>query len=73
MALASDNVGPSPSAPTKDMNMTQDTRCCGSDHCMIDETGTCWCGQKWDGENMCMPVSLPTAGADQQLAVTDPE
>jgi hypothetical protein len=33
-----------------------DSRCCGSDACVIDSDGKCWCGQKWDGEKMCYPV-----------------
>jgi len=33
-----------------------DTRCCGSDACIIDPTGKCWCGQIWDGEKMVFPT-----------------
>lgn len=32
-----------------------DPRCCGSGTCIINDEGECWCGQKWDGEKMCMP------------------
>jgi hypothetical protein len=35
--------------------MTDDPRCCGSGHCIIDAQGRCWCGQQWDGEKMCHP------------------
>jgi sugar lactone lactonase YvrE len=35
--------------------MSDDPRCCGSGHCMIDEAGRCWCGQQWDGVQMCSP------------------
>lgn len=33
--------------------MNEDPRCCGSDMCIIDDEGLCWCGQRWDGEKMC--------------------
>lgn len=35
--------------------MSEDKRCCGSGACIIDASGSCWCGQKWDGEKMCFP------------------
>lgn len=35
--------------------MTDDPRCCGSGHCIIDAQGRCWCGQQWDGQKMCHP------------------
>ncbi len=49
--------------------MTEDTRCCGTGTCLIDSQGRCWCGQQWDGEQMCRP-----AQDSQQLApaATDP-
>ena len=34
---------------------TLEDRCCGSDVCIIDDLGRCWCGQIWDGEKMVMP------------------
>lgn len=37
--------------------MTDDTRCCGTGTCLIDAQGRCWCGQQWDGEQMCRPTS----------------
>ena len=36
--------------------MSEDTRCCGSGTCIIDTEGRCWCGQQWDGEQMCRPT-----------------
>lgn len=33
--------------------MTEDLRCCGSGTCIIDDDGRCWCGQQWDGQQMC--------------------
>jgi hypothetical protein len=35
--------------------MNEDPRCCGTGTCIINEDGFCWCGQRWDGEKMCMP------------------
>ena len=35
--------------------MSEDPRCCGSGHCIIDDQGRCWCGQQWDGTRMCHP------------------
>lgn len=37
--------------------MSDDTRCCGTGTCLIDAQGRCWCGQQWDGEQMCRPTS----------------
>jgi hypothetical protein len=40
--------------------MDKDDRCCGSGTCIINNEGECWCGQRWDGEKMCLaPLSLP--------------
>ena len=36
--------------------MDSDPRCCGTDTCIINAEGVCWCGQVWDGEKMCMPM-----------------
>lgn len=36
-----------------------DPRCCGSGSCIINDNGECWCGQRWDGEKMCMPELEP--------------
>lgn len=46
--------------------MTDDPRCCGSGHCIIDVQGRCWCGQQWDGQKMCHP---PLAGGGELPAV----
>ncbi len=35
--------------------MNEDPRCCGSGTCIIDNEGRCWCGQQWDGHQMCHP------------------
>ena len=37
--------------------MTTDTRCCGSGTCLINAEGLCWCGQRWDGNDMLPPES----------------
>ncbi|WP_291009749.1 hypothetical protein [Hydrogenophaga sp.] len=43
----------------------EDSRCCGTGTCIINEDGQCWCGQRWDGARMCFPESLDTqVGAD---------
>ena len=39
--------------------MQDDKRCCGSGTCIIDAQGLCWCGQRWNGENMCRPDGMP--------------
>ena len=43
--------------------MNEDTRCCGTGTCLIDAQGRCWCGQLWDGEQMCRPA-LKNKGPD---------
>ena len=45
--------------------MSYDPRCCGSNACIINAAGRCWCGQIWDGEKMCYPKP------DQQLVKQD--
>ncbi len=35
--------------------MTEDERCCGTGTCLINAEGYCWCGQRWDGDQMCPP------------------
>jgi len=47
--------------------MQEDQRCCGSDKCLINSEGYCWCGQKWDGDKLCEPDSL----ADNQALSAD--
>lgn len=39
--------------------MTTDTRCCGTGTCLINTEGLCWCGQRWNGDQMCGPGSEP--------------
>lgn len=43
--------------------MNDDPRCCGTGTCLINSEGTCWCGQRWDGEKMCFadPKTQPVA------------
>jgi hypothetical protein len=36
--------------------MNEDPRCCGSGTCIIDPKGRCWCGQQWNGVEMCAPA-----------------
>lgn len=46
--------------------MTEDPRCCGTGTCIINEDGLCWCGQKWNGEEMCFPnADTPNNESDQ--------
>jgi len=45
----------------------QDSRCCGTGTCLIDSHGRCWCGQQWDGEQMCRPSLTPTTVENQAL------
>jgi hypothetical protein len=33
--------------------MQNDERCCGSGTCIIDANGLCWCGQRWQGDQLC--------------------
>jgi len=58
--------------------MNEDTRCCGSGTCIIDEDGRCWCGQQWDGEKMChVPLAKkedkpsPAASSRKRVAAKD--
>lgn len=37
----------------------QDSRCCGTGVCIINEQGQCWCGQLWDGQKMVAPTLPP--------------
>ena len=36
-------------------NPDDDERCCGTGTCLIDAQGRCWCGQQWNGSEMCRP------------------
>ena len=42
--------------------MSDDPRCCGSGTCIIAPEGRCWCGQVWNGHEMCTPPLKPLAG-----------
>lgn len=37
------------------VSVAEDPRCCGSGACIINDQGQCWCGQSWNGEQMCFP------------------
>lgn len=45
-----------------------DTRCCGTGTCIINDEGFCWCGQQWNGERMCFPDPVSTAPAAEAPA-----
>ncbi len=49
--------------------MSEDTRCCGTGTCLINAEGFCWCGQRWNGDEMQRPAcdeseSSQTGSAD---------
>ncbi|MEY4729540.1 MAG: hypothetical protein RL020_698 [Pseudomonadota bacterium] len=50
-----------------------DPRCCGSDACLINAAGECWCGQKWDGDKMCTKLGENVASkeTDEQTHKTE--
>ena len=55
--------------------MQEDPRCCGTGTCIIDPTGLCWCGQKWDGEKMArakLQDPSPSAQAKPLFAAPQP-
>lgn len=39
-----------------------DARCCGTGSCVINDTGECWCGQVWNGQEMAPPYFVNEAG-----------
>jgi hypothetical protein len=51
--------------------MNQDPRCCGSGTCIIDADGRCWCGQQWNGQEMCAPGRAEVASAQPQIEAAD--
>ena len=54
--------------------MQDDDRCCGSGTCIIDSQGRCWCGQQWDGLQMCHPAhSAPMGAAGERRDAAPPE
>lgn len=51
----------------------EDTRGCGSGACIIDAQGHCWCGQKWEGERICVRVpDEPVAREATQSSQAEP-
>jgi hypothetical protein len=46
----------------------EDPRCCGGGACIIDLEGRCWCGQVWNGQEMCFPPLASTADKPEQKA-----
>jgi hypothetical protein len=40
---------------------------------MINASGQCWCGQRWDGETMCAPAPLKSMSDDPDDADDDAE
>ena len=42
-------------------NSDEDERCCGTGTCLIDVQGRCWCGQQWNGSEMCRPETSAPA------------
>jgi len=63
----------------RDIAMQDDERCRGAGTCIIEAHGRYWCGQQWDGEEMCRPTidALPHASFEPDLAMpagcSDPE
>ena len=49
--------------------MTEDPRCCGTGTCIINEEGLCWCGQKWNGVEMCFSNADASNNESDQVAV----
>ncbi len=53
--------------------MSDDPRCCGSGTCIIDTDGHCWCGQRWNGDQLMGPGSVCAAPANVNSGDTLPE
>jgi len=49
--------------------MQDDERCCGTGTCLINAEGVCWCGQQWNGQEMCRPQA---ADQERQKAPAPP-
>ncbi|MBC7548482.1 MAG: hypothetical protein H7224_07545 [Polaromonas sp.] len=47
--------------------MDDDIRCCGTGTCLINAEGLCWCGQHWDGTQMCF---APKPSATESTALS---
>ena len=52
--------------------MQDDERCCGTGTCLIDAEGRCWCGQQWNGTQLCRPThdTAPVNNTGQPTAST---
>jgi len=53
--------------------MADDPRCCGSGTCIIDTNGHCWCGQRWDGDQLIGPGSACSAADPENPSDKRPE
>ncbi len=53
--------------------MSEDSRCCGSGTCIIDTNGHCWCGQRWDGDQLIGPGAACASPSNANLSETPPE
>jgi len=53
--------------------MSEDPRCCGSGTCIIDDEGRCWCGQQWNGQQMCFPVAVAERPVERLAQSAAPE
>jgi hypothetical protein len=51
--------------------MDIDPRCCGSGTCIVNAEGRCWCGQQWNGTEMCAPALAPASSADRSGVEAD--
>jgi hypothetical protein len=49
--------------------MIEEPRCCGTGTCIINEDGLCWCGQKWNGVEMCFSKADTPNSEPAQTAV----
>lgn len=48
------------------VSVAKDPRCCGSGACMINDQGQCWCGQSWNGEQMCFATNTQEEHTNEQ-------
>lgn len=48
--------------------MSHDDRCCGTGTCIINPDGLCWCGQQWNGTEMCRASKPASAAPNPPLA-----
>lgn len=54
-------------------NPDDDERCCGTGTCLIDAQGHCWCGQQWDGTQMCRPQPQQPSQLNENTLATVPQ